>query len=157
VVGRSPAAARQLAARARRHVADGRPRFPPTYAEQRRLVDAFLDACARGDLEKLVTLLDPEVVWHGDGDGKVSVVLPVAHGAVAVARALIGFTRRWPDEVKVVTVNGAPGIVTRDVGEVLTVVAFTVDAGRIVALDTVRNPEKLAPRREPQASAERLI
>ncbi|BCB79130.1 hypothetical protein Pflav_055400 [Phytohabitans flavus] len=144
VVGRTPAAVRQLAARARRHVAEGRPRFPPTYQEQRRLVDAFLAACARGDLDGLVRLLDPDVVWHGDGGGKVSAVLPVAHGAVAVARALIGFTRTWPGEVEVVTVNGAPGIVARDTGGVLTVVAFTVDGGRIVALDAVRNPEKLA-------------
>ncbi|MFC0532513.1 hypothetical protein [Phytohabitans kaempferiae] len=107
-------------------------------------MDAFVGACERGDLDGLVALLDPDVTWQGDGGGKVSALLPVAHGAVAVARALIGFTRKWPGEVRVVTVNGGPGIVARDAGGVLTVVSFTVDAGRIVALDAVRNPEKLS-------------
>jgi RNA polymerase sigma-70 factor, ECF subfamily len=72
VVGRSPAAVRQLAERARQHVDEGRPRFPPTYAEQRELVAAFAAACTEGDLERLVTLLDPDVVWRGDGGGKVA-------------------------------------------------------------------------------------
>src|SRR5499427_10222359 len=71
VVGRTPAAVRQLASRARRHVEDGRPRFPPTLAQQQRLVAAFADACGGGDMERLVTLLDPGVVWRSDGGGKV--------------------------------------------------------------------------------------
>jgi len=76
VVGRTPAAVRQLAARARKHVDDGRPRFPPTDAEQRTLVAAFADACRSGDLERLVALLDPRVEWRADGGGKVSAARP---------------------------------------------------------------------------------
>ncbi|MBA9002580.1 MULTISPECIES: RNA polymerase sigma factor SigJ [Thermomonospora] len=143
VVGRSPAAVRQLASRARRHVAEGRPRFPPTHAEQRELVAAFAAACGEGDLERLVTLLDPDVVWRGDGGGKVSALPRAEHGARNVARRLLAVTPRPPGLVRIVEVNGAPGLVLRDAEGVLSVVAFTVDAGRITALDVVRNPDKL--------------
>jgi RNA polymerase sigma-70 factor, ECF subfamily len=143
VVGRSPAAVRQLAARAREHVRRGRPRFPPTAAEQRELVAAFAAACQQGDLERLVSLLDPGVVWRADGGGKVSAAHPVERGARQVARVVLAFARRPPRSVGLVTVNGAPGLVLRDADGVLTVLAVTVDAGRIVALDAIRNPDKL--------------
>jgi RNA polymerase sigma-70 factor (ECF subfamily) len=143
VVGRSPAAVRQLASRARRHVEEGRPRFPPTQAEQRELVAAFTAAAYEGDMERLVSLLDPDVVWRSDGGGKVSALLRVERGAESVARGLIGFTRRPPRQSAIADVNGAPGLVLVDATGVLTVVAFTVDAGRIVAIDVVRNPDKL--------------
>jgi RNA polymerase sigma-70 factor, ECF subfamily len=142
VVGRSPAAVRQLAARARQHVDEGRPRFPPTYAEQRELVAAFAAACAEGDLERLVTMLDPDVVWRGDGGGKVP-SRPGAQGAEQVATALLALTRRPPRQVAMATVNGAPGLVLRDADGVLSVISFTVDRGRIAAIDVIRNPEKL--------------
>jgi RNA polymerase sigma-70 factor (ECF subfamily) len=148
VVGRSPAAVRQLAARARQHVADGRPRFPPTHAEQRQLVAAFAAACAEGDLERLVTMLDPDVVWRGDGGGKVA-ARPGAQGAEQVAAALLALTRRPPRQIVMATVNGAPGLVLRDADGVLSVVSFTVDGGRIAAIDVVRNPDKLTGVREP--------
>jgi len=148
VVGRSPAAVRQLAARARQHVADGRPRFPPTHAEQRELVAAFAAACAEGDLERLVTMLDPDVVWRGDGGGKVA-SRPGAQGAERVAAALLALTQRPPRQIAMATVNGAPGLVLRDADGVLSVISFTVDGGRIAAIDVVRNPDKLTGVREP--------
>jgi RNA polymerase sigma-70 factor (ECF subfamily) len=148
VVGRSPAAARQLAARARQHVEDGRPRFPPTYAEQRELVAAFAAACAEGDLERLVTLLDPDVVWRGDGGGKVTSGRG-ARGAQRVAQDLVLLTRRPPRRMGTATVNGAPGLVVVDADGVLSVISFTVDSGRITAIDVVRNPDKLGAVREP--------
>jgi RNA polymerase sigma-70 factor (ECF subfamily) len=70
VVGRSAAAVRQLASRARRHVRDERPRFPPSPRQQAELLDAFTSACADGDLDRLLALLDPGVVWRADGGGK---------------------------------------------------------------------------------------
>jgi RNA polymerase sigma-70 factor, ECF subfamily len=143
VVGRSPAAVRQLAARARRHVEDGRPRFPPTQAEQRELVAAFTAAAYDGDIEGLVAILDPDVVWRSDGGGKATALRRVEHGAERVARGLIGFTRQPPRQSTIAEVNGSPGLVLVDATGVLTVVAFTVDAGRIVAIDVVRNPDKL--------------
>ena len=143
VVGRTPAAVRQLASRARRHVKDGQPRFPPTLAQQRRLVAAFADACGGGDLERLAALLDPGVVWRSDGGGKVSAARPAKPGARNVARWLIALARRPPRSLRMVMVNGAPGLVMRDGDGVLTVIAFTIDADRITAMDVMRNPDKL--------------
>jgi len=148
VVGRSPAAVRQLAARARQHVADGRPRFPPTQAEQRDLVAAFAAASQEGDLDRLVALLDPDVVWRGDGGGKVAAHYG-ARGAWQVAGAMLGMARRPPRRITTATVNGAPGLVLRDADGVLSVISFTVDGGRITAIDVVRNPDKLSAVREP--------
>jgi RNA polymerase sigma-70 factor (ECF subfamily) len=143
VVGRSPAAVRQLASRARRHVEDGRPRFPPTRAEQQRLVTAFAAACGSGDMQQLVALLDPEVVWRADGGGKVTAARPATAGAQNVARWLLALARRPPQGLRMAAVNDAPGLVMRDADGVLTVIAFTIDAGRITALDVMRNPDKL--------------
>jgi RNA polymerase sigma-70 factor (ECF subfamily) len=139
---------RQLASRARQHVYGGRPRFPPSAAQQEELVTAFAAACAEGDLEGLVALLDPHVVWRADGGGKVTAASPVARGAGEVARRLLGFMRRPPTQVRMASVNGIPGLVLRDGGGVLTVVAFTIDDGRITALDVIRNPDKLTAVRE---------
>jgi RNA polymerase sigma-70 factor (ECF subfamily) len=143
VVGRTPAAVRQLASRARKHVEDGRPRFPPTPAEQRRLVTAFAEACGNGDVQQLVALLDPDVVWRADGGGKATAAHPAKGGAQDVTRLLLALARRPPRSVRMASVNGAPGLVMRDADGVLTVIAFTVDAGRITALDVMRNPDKL--------------
>jgi RNA polymerase sigma-70 factor (ECF subfamily) len=145
VVGRSTAAVRQLAARARRDVEQGRPRFPPTPAEQGELVGAFAAACRDGDLERLMALLDPDVVWRGDGGGKVSAAPRFLQGAARVAQALLTYqtASRAPQAARTAEVNGAPGLIMRDYQGVLTVIAFTVDAGRITAIDVVRNPDKL--------------
>ena len=143
VVGRTPAAVRQLASRARRHVEDGQPRFPPTLAQQQRLVAAFADACGGGDMQRLVALLDPGVVWRSDGGGKVSAARPAKPGAQNVARWLIALARRPPRSLRMATVNGVPGLVMRDGDGVLTVIAFTIDADRITAMDVMRNPDKL--------------
>ena len=143
VVGRTPAAVRQLASRARKHVEDGRPRFPPSAAEQRRLVTAFAEACGNGDVQQLVALLDPDVVWRADGGGKATAAHPAEGGAQNVTRFLLALARRPPRSVRMASVNGAPGVVMRDADGVLTVIAFTVDAGRITALDVMRNPDKL--------------
>jgi RNA polymerase sigma-70 factor, ECF subfamily len=143
VVGRSPVAVRQLASRARRHVRGDRPRVPPSRAEQAELLDAFTGACAGGDLERLVTLLDPDVVWRADGGGTVRAVPALARGATRIARLLLGYARRPPQRIRTALVNGAPGLVMRDADGVLTVLALTVDAGRITAIDVIRDPGKL--------------
>lgn len=143
VVGRTPAAVRQLAARARRDVDAGRPRFPPTPGEQREVVGAFLTACRDGDLSALVALLDPDVVFRADGGGKVSAVQPGPRGADAVGQLLLTITQRALGVPTLVLVNGAPGLVARDWQGHLNAVSFTVDAGRITAVDVMRNPDKL--------------
>ncbi len=146
-VGRSPAAVRQLAARARRHVEAERPRFPATAEEHRRVVVAFIEACGMGDLERLLEVLDPDVVFRSDGGGQVPAARFPLEGAERVARALLsleGKRRRAGYEMR-----GGPSMVNGQLGfvfyeeENLNVLSFTVDAGRIVALNVVRNPDKL--------------
>ena len=134
---------RQLAARARRHVHEGRPRFAASRAEHEQAVQAFGAACAAGDLEALLGVLDPDVVWRSDGGGRVSAFREPQHGAAQVARVAIGFARRAPRSIELTTVNGAPGVVLRDADGILTVMAFAVEGGRITAIDSIRNPDKL--------------
>lgn len=143
VVGRSPAAVRQLASRARKHVDQGRPRFPASREEQTEIVGAFAAAVSGGDLEQLIGVLDPDVVWTSDGGGHVPAVRDPLHGAERVAQVLLGFAKRPFRGGRLAMINGAPGLVMSDPDGVLTVMSFTLDAGQIVAIDTIRNPEKL--------------
>ncbi|RMI38910.1 sigma-70 family RNA polymerase sigma factor [Streptomyces triticirhizae] len=144
IVGRTPAAVRQLASRARRHVADGRPRFPPTPAQQRALVAAFADACQRGDLAGLVELLDPDVAWRGDGGGRVTTTARTQYGAMRVAKGiLLALSGASGLTMRLATVNGVPGLVVYEHEGDVSVVSFDMDEGRITSIDVVRNPEKL--------------
>jgi len=147
VVGRSPAAVRQLAARARAHVEAGKPRFPADAEEEQRLVDAFALAWQEGDHEALLGVLDPGAVLRADGGGKVNTAGKPLLGAERISRALLGLRRaalkqKRVDEVRPVRVNGAPGLVILETNAT-SVVSLTIDAGRITAVDIVRNPEKL--------------
>ena len=147
VVGRSPAAVRQLAARARRHVRTGTPRDPASREEHERIVRAFADAWQRGDIDALLVLLDPGVVARNDGGGRISAVRTPVEGVRRVLRMLAGMRaavarRGVAPRVQVVDVNDLPGLVMDD-GEALNVAAVTIDHGRIVAIDVVRNPDKL--------------
>lgn len=145
VTGRTPAAARQLAARARRHVEARQPRFPPTREHQREVVEAFATACVSGDLERLMALLDPDVVWRTDGGGKARAAQKAHQGAEKVARAMLALARNVPASGYVADVNGLPGLVTLNGdGTVSDVISLTLDAGRIVAIDIICNPDKLA-------------
>lgn len=143
VVGRSEPAVRQLASRARRRVREDRPRFPPTRQQQRAVLDAFTVACTEGDLEGLVTLLDPDVVWRADG-GTVRAEPVSARGAARIAALIVGYARRPPVRMLKAVVNGEPGLVIRDAEDILSVLTLTVDNGRIVAIDVVRDPVKLS-------------
>jgi RNA polymerase sigma-70 factor (ECF subfamily) len=147
VVGRSPEAVRQLAARARRHVSAGQPRFPASAEEQERILVAFVIACQSGDLDGLLELLDADVVLRSDGGGNVPAARLPLRGPERVARALLALERKRPFDGRDMwgemgMVNGAPGLVFHN-GEALNVMSFTTDRGRIVAIDIVRNPEKL--------------
>ena len=143
-VGRSPAAVRQLASRARRRVRQAGPRVPSTRGQQVELLDAFTRACVGGDMKRLAELLDPDVVWRADGGGKVRAFPQFARGAARIARLCVSYARHPPLQSRTVLVNGAPGLVLRDADGVLSVMAVTIDAGRIVAVDMIRNPDKLA-------------
>jgi RNA polymerase sigma-70 factor (ECF subfamily) len=143
-VGRTPQATRQLASRARRHVAAGSPRFPATPDEQARAVTAFAIAISQGDLEALVAVLDPDVTMRSDGGGRVTAARRPLHGADRVGRALLALARKQPGRGRAtaLSVNGDLGLLVEAAGE-RSVMAFTVDGGRITAIDIVRNPDKL--------------
>ncbi|MGK5685408.1 RNA polymerase sigma factor SigJ [Actinoplanes sp. URMC 104] len=146
-VGRSAAAVRQLASRARRRVRAESPQQPGDRAEHRRAVDAFVRAVTSGDLDDLLRILDPEVVWRSDGGGIVQAVRFPVVGARRVANLVTGFARAYdPDgtRLRVCEVNGAPGVLLTDRTRDLTgVLGCTVDGGRVVALHLIVNPEKL--------------
>jgi RNA polymerase sigma-70 factor (ECF subfamily) len=155
VVGRSPAAVRQLAARARAHVEAGKPRFPATEEEGERIVAAFALAWYQGDHEALLELLDPDVVFRADGGGQVPSAGKPLQGGERVARVLAGFARATAKSGRETSgrfarVNGAPGLIVEDRGTT-SVFSLTIDDGRIVALDVVRNPDKLGRLAAPEA------
>jgi RNA polymerase sigma-70 factor, ECF subfamily len=144
MVGRTPAACRQLASRARRHVEKRRPRFDPDAEQQRRVVAAFLDASARGDLEALLSLLDPSVVLRADGGGRVRAAGRPVEGPEPVARVLLAGRRWYPGLAgRLVMVNGGTGALMTAGGEVVAVVGVTIAGGRITEIDLVANPDKL--------------
>jgi RNA polymerase sigma-70 factor, ECF subfamily len=144
VVGRSPAACRRLAARARAHVAERAPRFDTSGDQRRLVVDAFTHAATTGDVEHLLAVLDPEVVLRSDGGGKVpSPEAPLA-GSEQVARFLLDIAAaRQHMRHQVRIVNGRPGVVTTDGDRTVAVMGFEVAEGRITEIDLVMNPEKL--------------
>jgi RNA polymerase sigma factor (sigma-70 family) len=143
VVERSPAAARQLASRARRRVRAQAPEPDADLAVQRRAVDAFLAAAREGDFEGLLRVLDPDVVLRVDGgpNGPKAFSGPPLVGAEAVARGAGGFRGAAP-RAEPVLVNGEAGLLVR-FPALSIVAAFTVANGRIVEIDIIADPAKL--------------
>ena len=143
LVGRSEAAARQLASRARRRVRGAEPPVPdPDLARQRAVVDAFFRAARGGDLEGLVAVLHPEVVLRADFGARRPAAPRVVRGAEAVARqaqlaALTGA------HLHPVLVNGAAGVVVTVGGRPFAVLGFTVAEGRILEIDAIADPDRV--------------
>ncbi|MFI6154569.1 RNA polymerase sigma-70 factor [Kitasatospora sp. NPDC051170] len=145
-VGRSATTVRQIAHRARAHVAERRPRSVVTAAEGRSAIEAFRRALETGDLQDLLDLLAPDVVLLGDSGGvRPGEVEPIV-GADRVARALaVGLPLlRGRAQARVVQVNGGPALLLRLDGVIDDVVSVRIDDGLISALYVVRNPEKLS-------------
>jgi RNA polymerase sigma factor (sigma-70 family) len=141
ILGRSPAATRQLASRARRRIRGATPPVDTDLARQREVVDAFLAASRAGDFEGLIAVLDPDVVFRADaGPGRER--LPVS-GAEAVARQILERGSRFAPFARPAIVNGAAGVVVMPGGRPIAVVGFTVERGRIAAIDLVADPAKL--------------
>ena len=143
IVDRTPAAARQLASRARRRVRGATPVPEPDLTQQRRVVDAFLAASRAGDFEALVAVLDPDVVFRVDGGGVPPRARPPVVGAEAVARQVLTRGSRFAPFARPAIVNGAAGLVIVPVSEPIAVVGFTVAGGRIAEIDLVADPAKL--------------
>ncbi|SEU35973.1 RNA polymerase sigma-70 factor [Nonomuraea wenchangensis] len=145
-VGKSPNAVRQLAYRARTHVAARRPRGIATPAETRAVLQAFQRAIETGDLQSLLDVLAPDVVALSDGGGVRHALLRPVAGIGNVARLLaIGWWRRDAERsVEPVQINGGPGLLVRVGGEIDGVVAVRVENGHVAGVYHVRNPEKLS-------------
>ena len=144
IVDRSPAAARQLASRARRRVRGAVPAPETDVSRQRTIVDAFLAAAREGDFEALVALLDPDVVFRVDR-GAISggPRSRVVHGAETVAKQVIAFGRPFAPYARPVLVNGTAGFVVRSEGQPMAVAGFTVAHDRIVEIDLLADPARL--------------
>ncbi|MEO3751633.1 RNA polymerase sigma-70 factor [Streptomyces sp. B6B3] len=155
-LGRSEAAVRQLARRARSHVAARRPRFDTSAEQRRRVTEEFLAACLGGDLGRMMELLAPDVVVWSDGGGRARAALRPVHGADRTVRWLRGVMNHVPDlAVFPALVNGRPGVVVTSGGRVDSVASIDLGPdGRIAELRVVRNPEKLRHVPLPQAPSE---
>ncbi len=137
-VGKSAAAVRQIARRAREHVAARRPRVPVSRHEQRAVVERFLVALRTGNLRDLLDVMAPDVVLIADGGGVVPAAAAPIHGAERVARVLAR-----PDRVVVaVWLNGAPAGRIED-GERVAAMSLVVENGRITRIHAIANPHKL--------------
>ncbi|MEJ3744493.1 RNA polymerase sigma factor SigJ [Actinomycetes bacterium KLBMP 9797] len=141
LLGRNPAAARQLASRARRRVQGAAPAPDPDLGRQRAVVEAFLAASRGGDLQTLVALLDPDIVLRADNGARWPAT--VLRGADAVANGAFAFAR-ITELTSLVMVNGAIGAIGVVDGQPISVAAFTVVDGRIVAMDVIADPERVA-------------
>jgi RNA polymerase sigma-70 factor (ECF subfamily) len=145
IVGRSPAACRQLASSARRRLRASQAPAAPT-ARQAGIVRDFKQAWEAKDIAALIGLLDPDATAIADGGGRVSAELRPIEGAEQIARLAVDVAGRAPNlTILERTVNGQPGLVAQQDGVTVTVLAFDVAGDRIKHIWAVRNPQKLRP------------
>ena len=142
ITGRSPAAARQLASRARRRVRGPASLPKARLARQREVADAFLAATRGGDLAALLAVLDPEVVLHADAAAVPSGVPMTIRGAAVVARNARAASAR-SKYGRVALINGTPGIVTAPRGRLVIALAFTIPDDKISRIDVIADPARL--------------
>jgi RNA polymerase sigma-70 factor, ECF subfamily len=142
IVDRSAVAARQLASRARRRVQSRAPNAEHDPGEERRVIDAFMAAAKEGDFERLVAVLDPDIVLRADG-GAVASLSRVVRGARAVASQAATFSKSGLSN-QLVRVNGHLGFVSRrSDGRVFSVLGFTIAGGKVVEIDILADPDRL--------------
>jgi RNA polymerase sigma-70 factor (ECF subfamily) len=148
IIGKTEPNVRQLAVRARRHVAEGRPRFEASPARRDELARRFFAATENGDMKGLEALLADDVVLHGDGGGKVPALARALHGRERVARTLAAWGRQGRrlagTTMRPAMVNGQPGAMILDPEQrVIGVMALDIADGRVQAVRSVVNPDKL--------------
>ncbi|MGP3634894.1 RNA polymerase sigma factor SigJ [Streptomyces sp. 24-1644] len=145
IVGRTPAACRQLASSARQRIRAAQSPAVPM-AGQARLVRQFKEAWEAKDIAALVGLLDPDATMTADGGGLVGTVLRPVEGSERIAEYLIHIAGKAPGLTLLErTVNGRPGLVAQHTGVTVTVAAFSLADGRVTRIWAIRNPEKLRP------------
>jgi RNA polymerase sigma-70 factor (TIGR02957 family) len=143
-IGKSPVSVRQIARRAREHVAARRPRVQVSRSEQQAVVERFLTALQTGQLQELMDLMAPDVVLIADGGGLAAAVLAPIHGAAPVA-TLLARANQAPADVETTNgwLNGAPAGRIEFDGELGTAVSLVVENGRVTRIYLMRNPQKL--------------
>ena len=143
-IGKSPAAVRQIAHRAREHVAARRPRMPVTRGEQEAVVERFLAAVRGGDLQHLLDILAPDVVAVADGGGLAPAARKPLEGQDRVARVLLALARNAPRaKMSIAWLNGAPGVRVELDGDGAAI-SLSIENGRITKIYAIANPQKLA-------------
>ncbi|GLR50019.1 sigma-70 family RNA polymerase sigma factor [Shinella yambaruensis] len=143
---RSPAAIRQLAARARAHVRIDQPRYAIAREDSRAIVEAFFEACRLGDATALGSMLAEDVTLRSDGGGKVMAFPNAIHGMDRLVRLYLGLSRKLGGRMEFLdhlVIDGLPGFLSRVDGHLQTS-ALDISGGRITAIYITRNPEKLA-------------
>jgi RNA polymerase sigma factor (sigma-70 family) len=143
IVDRSPAAARQLASRARRRVRGAAPAPDADVSRQRAVVDAFLAAARGGDFDALVALLDPDVVLRVDRGMLRPAASREVRGAAEVATDVLSYGARFAGDARPALVNGAAGVVVAPRGRPIAVAGFTVVGGRIAEIDLLADPARV--------------
>jgi RNA polymerase sigma factor (sigma-70 family) len=141
IVDRSPEAARQLASRARRRVRAERTAPDADLETQREVFDAFIAAARDGDFDRLMAVLDPDVVVRADFGPAGGT--EETHGAEAVARQALGYARGRVEDIRPALINGVAGVVAFLDGQPFSIAAVTVRNGKIVELDFFNDPERL--------------
>ena len=145
-LGRSEAATRQLASRAREHIRDERPRFEATDESRQKLADAFQTAMWNGDLESIARVLADDAVFYSDGGGKRLAALNPIYGKDKILRFLAGVTSKpttpVPQTIERTQLNGLPGFVVHT-SEGVETLSLEISGDRVVAIYAVRNPDKL--------------
>jgi RNA polymerase sigma-70 factor, ECF subfamily len=147
VVGKSESNCRQVFSRAKRHVAERRPRFESSKDARESLAHRFLEVCKNGMPEDLKSMLATEVEFHGDGGGVASAVMHPVIGSDPVARLMHGIfvkAKQYEVAFSEATVNGQPGLIAKSLtGELISVMALQIADGKIQAFHSVINPDKL--------------
>jgi RNA polymerase sigma-70 factor (TIGR02957 family) len=162
IVGTSEQNARQLASRARRHVKEGRPRFDASAEQREELAASFLVAAQEGDFEQLESFLAEDVELHGDGGGIVPAIRRPIFGRARVARTVgnwmsLAFERIGGIRLEPAEINGQPGAEFLDSeGRLIGVISLDITDGKIHAIRSIVNPEKLQ-HLGPVADAEELL
>jgi ketosteroid isomerase-like protein len=141
---KSPAAVRQIATRARKHVAARRPRMSVSRTEQQRVVERFLAALTTGDVPELLKVLAPDVLVVGDGGGLAPTIPKPVRGAARLVPVMARFADAAPGaRASIVDLNGAIAARIDPGGENETAVSFVIEDGRITQIYAIRNPHKL--------------
>ena len=146
IVGKTRENCRQLAVRARRHVEARRPRYEPSKEQREALAGRFFEAIREGDLDGLVELLAEDAVATGDGGGKAAARKTPLHGGAKIARFILGLMRLAGREGYVFEfceVNGRPGALIRQHGQIVSALSLEIADGRVTEFLSVANPDKL--------------